>query len=84
MKRGMNNRVLSELCLDAADFDIFLESTYSSSLTVNQLYQGVALYTDKAMQYYFPGPRESGLTQEEWATAGYDCENLMTRFKFGG
>lgn len=74
----VERRVLSHLCLDPTDFEIFMDSSYSlDSLSVNQLYQGVALYTSASLRYYFPGPgMEGGLTPDDWARAGYNCESV--------
>ena len=80
----VEERVLSELCLNASDFESFLDSRYSLDLfSANQLYQGVALYSNAALDYYFPDPGEAGLTADVWSKSNYRCENV-TKFRFSG
>jgi len=75
----VEERILSELCIDTADFEAFLNSRYLplDSMTTNQLYSAVAVYVIAAMNYYFPDSGEPGLTPEDWASADYSCENVI-------
>mmetsp|Transcript_8516 Transcript_8516/g.14124 ORF Transcript_8516/g.14124 Transcript_8516/m.14124 type:complete len:517 (-) Transcript_8516:1052-2602(-) len=85
----IEDRVLSDLCLNTTDFELFLASEYVGSPQVwdasfNQLQQAVGLYTDLAVYYYF----SSGLTAvspDAWAEAHYRCDSLSqeARFRYG-
>jgi archaellum component FlaC len=80
----VEERVLSELCINTTDFTSYLDSRYGLNfLSSNQLYQGVAVYTSAAMDFYFPDGGEEGLTPEDWANAGYSCESV-TKFTIVG
>merc|ERR1711933_251846 len=78
----INDRVLSNLCLSPTDFDRFIEDRYpdskSTGVSVNQLQTVVERYTMAAFDYYFPDNDsvDSGLTDEDWAEAEYNCEQL--------
>ena len=73
----IEDRVLSELCLNATDFELYLDSRYGLNLvSANQLYQSVATYSSRAMSFYFPDEGEVGLTPEDWARAGYECSGV--------
>lgn len=75
----VEEEILSEICIDTDDFEAFLNTRYSlGSLTVNQLYQGVAVYVLAVMNYYFPDDGEPGLTPDDWAQAEYRCSNVMS------
>jgi chromosome segregation ATPase len=78
----IDDRVLSNLCLSPTDFDQYVEDRYpdnkSIGITTNQLRTAVERYTMAALNYYFPNDDDvnSGLTDEDWAQAGYNCEQL--------
>jgi len=75
----VEEEILSEICIDTDDFETYLNARYSlDSMTVNQLYQGVAVYVLAVMNYYFPDDEEPGLTPEDWARADYRCANVMS------
>jgi len=75
----VEEQILSEICISTSDFESFLEDRYSLELiTVNQLFQGVAVYLIAVMNYYFPDEGEPGLTAEDWASADYLCENVAS------
>jgi len=79
----VEDRILSEFCANRIDFENYLEGRYGlSGMTANQLYQGVAIYTNDVLNYYFPDPGRPGLTPDDWAEAGYDCVNVPD-FSFG-
>lgn len=70
-------QVLSEMCASRSEFESFLEQRYSlTSMTSEDLRQGVALFTTNLFNYYFPDPGQEGLTPEEWAAADYSCLNV--------
>lgn len=75
----VTERVLEEMCLDNADFVRFLQETYSPWNT-NNLIAAVSVYTERALDWYFPEVGETGLSHEDWAEATFDCENLTTKF----
>ena len=74
----VDERVLSELCLDLSDFERYLEDEYgpSARVTTNQLFNSISSYTTNALAYYFPSGDKSGLTNLDWSEAGFSCENL--------
>jgi hypothetical protein len=87
----VDEQLLTELCLDQADFEQHLESAVVQSgivppvsTTVNQLIMGVQTYTNLAVDYYFPdnGDAVGGLADEDWAAASYNCENLPAELQF--
>jgi len=75
----VENRVLTDLCLDRSDFELYLSVNFmpnGDGLTSNELISGVSMYTSGALNYYFPDANEAGVTPEEWAEAFYACANL--------
>ena len=79
----VDERVLSDLCLDMDDFQNFLSDRYGNEdITTNRLVTSVQRYTWSALDYYFPEDGETGLTDEDWATADYECGNLATEQKY--
>lgn len=76
----VDERVLSELCLDESDFERYMETDLLVSperATMNQIVSRVSFYTTGALEYYFPsGDSDEGVTSEDWSEAGFDCENL--------
>ena len=90
----VENRILSDLCLHGADFHNYLTIQYGDDLTSNRLVTGVTNYVSAALDWYFDNnigkdDEESrhrrtavGVSQEEWAAAGYQCENLNDSFLF--
>ena len=75
----VEERVLSDLCLDANDFEQYMEERYNGeAITTSRLTTSVSRYTWDALDYYFPDQiDEDGLTSDDWATALYDCGNLQ-------
>ncbi|KAI2506554.1 hypothetical protein MHU86_7869 [Fragilaria crotonensis] len=83
----IDERILSDLCLDKTDFEAFLgnyvNSADLSNASFDQLQQAVGEYTGLAIQYYFtPGFAPNSLTSTEWAEASYDCKNLSPSVSF--
>jgi uncharacterized coiled-coil DUF342 family protein len=83
----IDDRILSDLCLDNADFEAFLgnfvNAAQLSDASFYQLQQAVGEYTDLAIQYYFtPGFASNSITLSEWAEANYDCKNLPPTASF--
>lgn len=78
----VSNRVLDELCFDLDDFTSFLELPEYSPLTSFRLNAAVTIYTERALDWYFPEADEDGLTKDDWAAAKYDCEKLDTSRKY--
>ena len=74
----VEDRVLVEICVNTTDFENYLDDRYSLNLvSVNQIYQAVAVYSAAVMDYYFPNQGEVGLTPDDWAKANYTCENIV-------
>ena len=78
----VDQRILSELCLDKEDFEDYVSVRYPEGLTSFRLVQGVGNYTSAALDYYFPESGEVGVTPQEWNTASYNCENLETDYSW--
>ena len=79
----VENRVLKQLCLTKNDFEHYLETTFLEPIyTSNHFVSGISDYTTMAMNYYFPDTGEVGLTDEDWALAGFACENLPNDKRF--
>eukprot|EP00980_Cylindrotheca_fusiformis_P026231 scaffold15521_cov119-Cylindrotheca_fusiformis.AAC.5 len=78
----VDDRVLSELCLDRDDFDRYLSLTFPEGLTSYRLVRGVVEYTAEALDYYFPEENEIGLSTTQWADASYKCENIEQSFRW--
>lgn len=79
----VDERVLSDLCLDLNDFQNYLTDRYGNGdITTSRLVTSVQRYTWDALDYYFPEDGEEGLTGEDWATAEYDCGKLTVEQKF--
>lgn len=76
----VEERVLSELCLDASDFELYLTSTYAEDLNSFRLVRGVLEYTTEALDFYFPETDEEGLTAADWADASFTCDNLPQQY----
>lgn len=74
----VDDRVLQELCLDLDDFEKFLEVEFDDPVyTTNHVVSGIASYTYLAFSHYFPdSPQDRGVTEADWALAGYNCERL--------
>jgi hypothetical protein len=75
----VESRVLTNLCLDRADFELYLSINFmpnGDGLTSSELISGVSMYSSDALNHYFPDSGEAGVTPEEWAEAAYDCANL--------
>jgi DNA repair exonuclease SbcCD ATPase subunit len=73
-------RILTDLCLSEADFTKYLEDTYPLFLTSNRLVTAVTVYVTEASDWYF----NEGVSPEQWAEAGYQCENIQDQFIFTG
>ena len=79
----VEERVLSELCLDTNDFEQYLDDRYGGQdITINRMVSGVQRYTMTALDYYFPESGEVGLSPFDWADATYQCDNLSNNKKF--
>jgi len=80
----VDDRVLQELCLSLDDFEKFLEYEFDDPVyTTNHIVAGIASYTYLAFGYYFPDAGESGgITEADWALAGYNCERLPINKQF--
>jgi peptidoglycan hydrolase CwlO-like protein len=79
----VDERVLSELCLDKNDFEEYLEDAYTiNDINTNRLVASVQRYTWSAIDYYFPESGESGLAAEDWAAAEYDCGKLPANLNY--
>jgi cell division septum initiation protein DivIVA len=79
----VNDRILSDLCLIASDFENYLSETYSDSLTSNRVVTAVTNYVSAALDWYFSdGQGGEGISHEQWAEAGYRCQNLPDQFEF--
>jgi predicted nucleic acid-binding Zn-ribbon protein len=76
----VDERVLSELCLDAIDFEMYLSVLYPSGLNSFQLIRSVLIYTMGALDFYFPESNELGLTAQEWEDASFSCNSLGRSF----
>jgi hypothetical protein len=78
----VDQRVLSELCLDVSDFELYLNEANANSdgITSFGLIRGVLLYTTQALDYYFPEKDETGLTLAGWSQASFTCDNLLNPF----
>jgi len=73
------DRILQPNCMSREDFVLFLETTYPDFLTSQRLESGVTIYVEDGLDYYYGGV---GVTPEEWATAGFECENLPNQFVY--
>jgi methyl-accepting chemotaxis protein len=76
----VDERVLSELCLDVSDFELYLNEANPDGITSFRLIRGVLLYTTEALDYYFPENDETGLTLAGWSQASFTCDNLLNPF----
>ena len=76
----VDERVFSELCLHAIDFEMYLSDRYPSGLNSFQLIRSVLIYTTEALDFYFPESDELGLTAQEWADAAFSCNSLDRSF----
>ena len=83
----VENDALAPLCLNMADLEHYLdterntETIYPIDVALNEIISGVSEYTTLALIYYFPTEGE-GLTDDDWVSADYDCENLPLEKKF--
>ena len=80
----VDERILSELCLDPADFADRLRQRYESPqrITTNQLLSSVSAYTSDALEYYFPTGDKMGLSSLDWSNAGFRCEHLPLDLRY--
>jgi len=85
----VDERVLTELCLDREDLELQLKTLVGqnrslASISIDQLIAGIQVYTEAAIDYYFPDADDEpgGLTPLDWATAGYSCEGLPIELQF--
>lgn len=80
----VEQRVLSELCLDRSNFATYLDALYpladNAVITSFGLIRAVRVYTDLALDYYFPEVGEAGLVLEDWSNASFQCEQLPLPF----
>jgi methyl-accepting chemotaxis protein len=79
----IDQRVLSQICLDVDDFSNFVSAEYPNGIiTSNQMIRAVVLYSDLALSYFFPEQEEQGVTLEEWAQSSFQCELLPRPFQW--
>lgn len=80
----VDERILSELCLDPEDFELYLEARFASpqQITTNQLVSTVSSYTSDALQFYFPSGDSTGLSSLDWTEAGFSCGNLLLEQRY--
>ena len=80
----VNDRVLSELCLDLKDFQMALkDESMGGSLTSWKLLRVVSAYTEAALDFYFPpGDADHGLGPTDWSAASFKCAHLETKFGY--
>jgi hypothetical protein len=80
----IDDKVLKELCLAKNDFAHYIWNVFPDpKFTSNHFISGINSYTTLAFDYYFPDSgEEGGLTDEEWALAGFACERLPNDKKF--
>jgi len=84
----VDKNVLSDLCLDASDFESFLALRVGSpppsvNATLNDLIPAVMMYTSDALDYYFPDAGEiGGLTEADWSDSSFRCKRLPVEKKF--
>lgn len=87
----LEERVLSEVCVDTADFELFLETEYVQqgqippfNVTTNEMKRAVQLYTRSALTHYFPNSDlpGDGPDDADWASADYNCDLLPTSKRF--
>lgn len=76
----VNERVLSEICLDKLDFQQYLRAAFPEGLNSFRLIRGVNDYTLSALNYYFPQANQTGVSPDDWANASYDCQKLKKPF----
>lgn len=77
----VNEKVLKELCLDEADFFQHLTDNYEE-WTTNNVITAVTVYTQAALDWYFPEAGEAGLVHDDWAYAAFKCANLEKKFVY--
>jgi hypothetical protein len=79
----VNQRVLSQICLDADDFSNFINNEYQDDvITSNRVIRAVLLYSDLAFDYFFPEKGEQGVTLEDWVQSTFQCELLSTPYEW--
>ena len=81
----VDEQVLTELCINRTDFEHSLQTSILeppkplSDMSITELETGVAIYTTKVLDYYFPDAGETGgLTESDWSAAQFDCSKLGT------
>ncbi len=81
----IDEHVLTETCASKSDFVNFLVNdkfiNYKGDnppveISFNTLESGVERYSTMMMQHYFSNDDNNGLTEEDWNTARYDCQNI--------
>jgi ABC-type transporter Mla subunit MlaD len=73
----VDERVLSQICLQKDDFAAFLNAEYpDGTITSNRVIRAVVLYADLAFAYFFPERGQSGVALEDWADSTFQCEEL--------
>lgn len=82
----IEERVLSDLCLNTTDFELFLakdmvNTSNVSNASFNLMKRSVGRYTDLAVYYYFAA-RGDGITSELWSEANYNCDNLPLEVRY--
>jgi len=77
----LDDRIFNEVCWDASNFVEFLNAEYPNlDITSYRVVRSVIVYSDRALDYYFPESGEVGLTAKEWSDASYSCENLASTY----
>jgi cell division septum initiation protein DivIVA len=80
----VEQRVLSELCLDRSNFGTYLDALYpladDAVITSFGFIRAVRVYTDLALEYYFPDVEDVGLIVDDWSNASFQCEQLPVPF----
>jgi len=76
----VDERVLEELCLDGSNFESYLTTTYPDYISTMRLKAGIVIYTNAALDYYFPEADETGLSFQDWSAASFLCENLASKY----
>lgn len=76
----IDERVLSEICLNKSDFQQYLRAEFPEGLNSFRLMRGVNDYALSALNYYFPQANQTGVSPDDWADASYDCQKLQEPF----
>ena len=78
----ISGKILSDVCIVRDNLEFYLMNKVINGgyalhdITLNDLALGVNEYLEKVLDHYFPGENESGLGNDVWDAANYDCRNL--------